>query len=122
MIESLIYKNEELSYPLFEFIYPELIKLVWRGKLGHKPKSKIVIPDRSKELVVSILNKKMMELLDEFYVKANHKYLSKYPGRIETIILNHQKYHLDIATNPKDRTVYQIWNISDWLNQIDKLN
>lgn len=111
MIKSIKYKNEEFSYPVFEFLYPYLIKLVWRRKLETEVGGIVIIKEESSDEFQLMLEELMIQLLDEFYLEPDKKDLKEYRGRHEQINLNGNKYNLNIATNGKDRVVYQIFSL-----------
>ena len=120
MISKVKYKNEEFSYPVFEYLYPYLIKRVWRKELESQLNNVLVIPERFVVEFKVLLKSIMVELLEEFYEKPEKDDLLEYKGRYERIVLNQNEYILNIATNGKDRVVFQIFSLYQWITEVSQ--
>lgn len=120
MISKIKYKSEEFSYPVFEYLYPYLVKLVWRKKLQSEVGgATLIITEEFVDEFKCLLKGIIIELLDEFYVEPKEKDLLEYKGRYEKIELNNNNYILNIATNGKDKVVFQIFSLFDWIRKIN---
>lgn len=114
MIRKVKYKEQEFSYPVFDFLYPYLIQYAWRNDLKVNDSVLVVPDDKVTELKLE-LKKLIIKFLEDFYVEPDHKKRSKYPSRYRKIEINNNKFSVDITSNPKDRVVYQVWTLLNWL-------
>lgn len=118
MIKSIKYRNEEFSYPVFEFLYPYLIKLVWRNKLETEVGGVLIIKEETSVEFKLLLKELLNQLLDEFYEEPQERDLVEFKGRYEQIELNGNKYKLNIATNGKDRVAFQVFSLLAWFETL----
>lgn len=120
MINKIKYKDEEFAYPVFAYLYPYLVKLVWRKKLEIELGGILIIPENFADEFKLFLIGIMTELLNDFFVEPKEKDLIEYRGRYEKIILNGNQYNLNIVTNGTDKVVFQIFSLFDWIRKIDE--
>ena len=122
MINGLTYKNKEFSYPIFDYLYPYLLRYLWRNDLILNSETRIIeIEKESIEELKVLLQILMIELLDEFYIAPEEADLIEYKGRYEKVMLNDTLYTLNITTNAKDRVVFQIFTLYQWLKEVSQV-
>lgn len=117
MIKKIKYRDQEFSYPIFDYLYPYLIKLVWGKKLVSDHEGVLIISDKFANDLLEVLRKLMLEILDEFYVQPTEEEKTEYRGRFETIQIEERSYFLNIATVGHNRVVFQIYSLLIWIKE-----
>lgn len=116
MIKGISYRGQVFSYPVFDFVYPELLKLTWRRNIGADLEGNLVLNDETSLELSNSLESVLSALLKEFYEKHEETELASYPNRYEHVDFRNNRYVLDITTNPKDRIAFEIFSLLKWLH------
>lgn len=121
MIDSIKYKNEEFSFPVFEYLYPSLLRCLWRYDLKFDKKTKVLfLKEEHCDELCSILIQEMNTILDEFYTEPEEETYTFNPNRFRKINVADKTYTLDYTTNPKDRVVFQIHSLFTWIRDLSE--
>lgn len=115
MIRGIIYRGEVFSYPVFDFVYPNLVKFAWRNHLYTDANENLVVLESCIEEFHSTLKSIIRDYLAEFYKQPDEIKLKSFPSRYERFELEGKSYFLDIATNPKDRIIFEVISLFKWI-------
>jgi hypothetical protein len=115
MIKGLKYNGEVFSYPVFEFIYPDLLKFAWKNSLRVDLQGNLIVSDGSIEELHETLKTLGVEFLTEFYKESEESKQMLFPSRYEYVKFDGNNYALDITTNPRDRIAFEIISLFEWI-------